>query len=223
MKPLTTFGPRQPSCHSLPVAWSMAMPLLVLSSFFGAAPLMKYSLTVRWVNGPGSMPLLASTEIELTPLGLPSNLAMGSPRRASWRKACHRLAAVSRAIVPFGGALLSELPIQAPTARAGAFLSLGAATKPMAARSISSLVVPVLSAAGRRLPPSYRARRDQNGLLRGSVFDWRMSFMIQAPPTLMAWVPVAFLAGGQIGLASLSSTDRIAVRGISTPLSAIVP
>ena len=125
----------------------------MLSAFLGAVPLMKYSVNVRRVNGPGSIPLLASTATLVRPFGLLSNWAIGSPRIASWKNACHRLAAVSRATVPFGGALLSELPIQVPTTRAGAVLFFGAATKPIAARSISLFVVPVFRAAGRRLPP----------------------------------------------------------------------
>ena len=80
--------------------------------------------------------------------------AIGWPFVAAVRKDCHSEAADSSETTPVGGAELSELPIQAPTANAGALGSLGGARKPMAVRSFVSLVVPVLSAAGRRVVPS---------------------------------------------------------------------
>ena len=55
--PLTS-GPVQPSCHSMPVAWSICFSLCMSSLRSESwVPLMNISLTVLTVPGPGSMPL----------------------------------------------------------------------------------------------------------------------------------------------------------------------
>jgi len=125
----------------------------VLSTWVGAVPSMNHSLTVFAENGPGNMPVNASTVVCATPGG-GSKSAIGWPFVAAVRNDCHSEAAVSSETTPPGGAELSELPIQAPTTNAGAFGSAGGARYPIAVRSFVSFVVPVFRVAGRRVLPS---------------------------------------------------------------------
>src|SRR5205823_5168304 len=111
-KPFVTRGPTHPCCQSLPLASSIAIARLVVSTSFGWVPSMKFSVTVLRLNGPGFMPLKAST-LALTMPGGALKLAIGMCRLAWVRNACQRLADDSRATVPFGGILLSLLPIHA--------------------------------------------------------------------------------------------------------------
>ena len=82
-------------------------------------------MTVFFVNGPGLSPVNASTVAVLRPLG-GLNLAIFMPLLTSVRIADQSGADVSSDSLPLFG-LLSLLPIQTPTARAGAFLSAGGA------------------------------------------------------------------------------------------------
>ena len=102
----------------------------------------KNSLIVLVVNGPGLRPVNASTVAVWMSLG-GLNSAIGSPLLTSRMIADQSGAEVSSESLPSLG-VLSLLPIQTPTASAGAFLSAGGARKPYAATSRLSLVVPVL-------------------------------------------------------------------------------
>ena len=86
---------------------------------------MNSSLTVLVVNGPGLRPVNASTVAVCSPAGA-LNAAIGVPRLISVRMADHNGADVSSESLPSLG-VLSLLPIQIPTARAGAFGSFGGA------------------------------------------------------------------------------------------------
>src|SRR3989442_12449947 len=107
---------------------------------------MKCSLTVFLLNGPGFNPVNASTVASTIPDGRLKS-AIGMPWLAWVRNACHMLAAVSRATVPRGGMLLSLLPIQAPTTRAGALGSFGGGGKAEGGRGDLSVGVTVLDGA----------------------------------------------------------------------------
>src|SRR5262245_14360742 len=91
----------------------------------GTVPLMKSSLTVATVYGPGSRPLNASTFARTRPDGGLKS-AIGRPWLSSVRirdQVGADDASESRWL--FG--VESELPIQTPTARAGAVASAGGA------------------------------------------------------------------------------------------------
>src|SRR5690242_12428466 len=112
---------------------------------------MNISLTVETVPGPGSNPLNASTVASTRPSGR-LKFAIGSFWLTSVRIRDHSGADDwSDSASVFGE--LSELPIQTPTARAGAFGSVGGARYPNASVSRWFSVVPVLYAAGRRTVP----------------------------------------------------------------------
>ena len=115
-----------------------------------SVPLMNSSLTVDVVPGPGSMPLNVSTVFSTMPSGR-LNLAIGMPLVTSVMILFQSGAVVVVEKTGLTGAA-SELPIQTPTAIAGAFGLSGGATKPNASMSLLSSVVPVLYAAGRRVP-----------------------------------------------------------------------
>ena len=90
------------------------------------------------------MPVNASTVAVTRPLGLTrAKLSIGIPLETSATMADHRGADVSSDSLPSLGEL-SELPIQTPTTRPGAFGSFGGARKPYACTSRLSFVVPVL-------------------------------------------------------------------------------
>src|ERR1035437_1244037 len=150
--PFTSGGPWQPSCQRRPETESTWMPTFVLSTWVGTVPSMNHSLTVREENGPAFTPEYASTVACTTPAGGWKS-AIGRPFVAAVMNDCQSDADDSSETTPDGGAELSELPIQAPTTNAGAFGSSGGARSPIAVRSFVSLVVPVLSVAGRRVFP----------------------------------------------------------------------
>src|SRR5262249_15253523 len=125
-KPLVTSGPWQPSCHNSPVAASMRAADRSDSFCVGTVPGMKYSRTVLRVNGPGLSPVKAST-VAVSMSGGGLNWAIFSPRVTSSMIDDHSGADVSSESLPSFG-VLSLLPIQTPTAIAGAFGSAGGAT-----------------------------------------------------------------------------------------------
>jgi hypothetical protein len=107
----------------------------------GTVPGTKYSVIFLVVNGPGLRPVKASTVAVWMSLG-GLKVAIFSPLVTSRMMADQSGAEVSSESLPSLG-VLSLLPIQTPTAMAGAFLSAGGATN-RAATSRLSLVVPVL-------------------------------------------------------------------------------
>ena len=115
---------------------------------------MKNSVNFRRVNGPGSIPLLASTATSGEALRLVVELG---DRLAAHRVLEERLpqsgAAISRETVPLGGALLSLLPIQTPTDEGRRVRVLRRRRRSPYARdvAVSSFVVPVLR-RGRSAP-----------------------------------------------------------------------
>src|SRR5664280_2885609 len=83
------------------------MPTFVLSTLVGTVPLMNHSLTVLLENGPGSMPLNASTVAWTTPGGC-GKVAIGRPFDAAVRNDCQREAADSSETTPPGGVVSLE-------------------------------------------------------------------------------------------------------------------
>ena len=84
-------------------------------------------MTVLSVDGPGSIPVNASTDFVTRPLGLTRvKPSIGIPFETSDRIADHSGADVSRDSLPSLGEL-SELPSQTPATSAGSFLSEGGA------------------------------------------------------------------------------------------------
>ena len=141
---------------------------------------MNHSRTVCLVHGPGAPPDQASIVAWTTPFGGLKSLT-GAWFVRSRTKACQSGAGPVREI---GGSPLargyewSELPIQTPTATAGRLLSAGRARYPYVARSRVSLVVPVLTATGRRSPCGpfeISSTLLQIGFCDGSVLPERMS------------------------------------------------
>src|SRR4029079_10112374 len=109
-------------------------------------------------------------------------------------KACQTSPEASRDVVVLfvRGAEWSLLTIQIPTASPGAFGSLGGARNPYAPKSAAASAVPVLTAAGRRLPPGpLRSSRvlAQIGFWCMPVLPLRMSLMRNADCGDTACVP----------------------------------
>ena len=130
MNVLVTIGPTQPSCQRRPLAESMSTAIAMSAVFVGAVPGRKISSTVRLVEGPGSIPVNASTLVVTSPLGLVrANPSIGMPFETSDRIALHSGADVSSDSLPSLGEL-SLLPSQTPATRAGSVLSEGVARYP---------------------------------------------------------------------------------------------
>src|SRR6185369_7309322 len=108
----------------------------------GSVPAMNSSVTFFVVNGPGFIPLNASTDSSTMPFGR-LKPTIGVPALTSVRIRDQSGADDFRDRVSLSGSLLL-LPIQIPTTRAGAFGSLGGARYPYAWTSRFSFVVPVL-------------------------------------------------------------------------------
>jgi len=104
------------------------MPTLVLSTWVGSVPSMNHSLTVFAEKAPAS-----SGEGIHGCLHDARHLLEGCDwlaLRGGRENDCQSDAADSSETTPAGGAELSELPIQAPTTKAGAFGSFGGARNP---------------------------------------------------------------------------------------------
>ena len=108
----------------------------------GTVPSTNSSVTFLVVYGPGRSPLNASTSADLIPAGRLKSVT-GVPALISVRMRDQSGAEESRDRLPLFG-VASELPIQTPTASAGATGSSGGARKPYARTSLLSDVVPVL-------------------------------------------------------------------------------
>jgi hypothetical protein len=104
---------------------SIATARRISSPSVGWVPLMKISLTVFLVNGPGFIPVNASTVASTRPGGR-FQVAIGMPLLTSRMMRDQSGADELSDRVSVLGALLL-LPIHTPTARAGAFLSFGGA------------------------------------------------------------------------------------------------
>ena len=140
----------------------------------GWVPSMNHSDVVARVHGPGLPPVHASIVARTTPFG---PLELGDRQPPCSRGRTHATAARPRSArspaVRERGFEWSLLPIQTPIASAGASDRLGGARNPYVARSRASLAVPVLTAAGRRLPAravvGSPSLADQIGFCFGSV------------------------------------------------------
>src|SRR5262245_12682638 len=126
--PTVFFGPAQPSCQSRPLAESISTDRWKLSVSRGTVPLMNSSVTVFLLNGPGRIPVNASTEASTRPDGL-CQPSIGRSLLTSRMIRDHSGADEARDSVSVFGSLLL-LPIQTPTASAGNDGSSGGARKP---------------------------------------------------------------------------------------------
>src|SRR6185503_6744925 len=140
--PTVFLGPTQPSCQSLPLAASIVTERWKLSVSRGTVPLMNSSSTVFVVNGPGRMPVNASTLATSRPEGLCQPSIGRSLLTSRMMRDQSGADESSDNVSVFGSLLL--FPIQTPTARAGSDGSFGGARKPYACVSRLSFVVPVL-------------------------------------------------------------------------------
>ena len=120
-------GPTQPSRHSRPLAASMSTARPKLDAFLGWVPARNSSLTVLVVDGPGRIPVKASTVAVTRPLGRTRpKPSIGMPLETSDRIALHSGPDVSSESRPSLGEL-SELPSQTPATSPGSFLFEGGA------------------------------------------------------------------------------------------------
>jgi hypothetical protein len=115
--PTVFFGPTQPSCQASPLAESISTAWWKSSVSLGAVPLMNSSLTVFVVNGPGFMPLNASTVAVTRPDGACQPSTGRSLLTSRMIRDQSGADDASDSVSVLGSLLL--LPIQTPTASAG--------------------------------------------------------------------------------------------------------